>query len=415
MESLSAGELSRRLLAPVEPPRVGLDKIPLPPPLRPGARLAVLDVTEFFGETSGGVRTYLMEKAAYVEARPELRQVLVVPGGADAVTETEGVRCYRLRGPRVPTQHPYRFMLATRTNRRIVEHERPDVVEVGSPGLVPWIVRFAAAPLGVPLIHFFHSNYPALFGTGIAGRALARYARALDRLFAATVVTSASAADELRRAGVDRVVRIPLGVDLELFHPARRARAAEVRGRLGIAGGPLVVFVGRFAREKRLDLLLAAWPRIQSCTGAQLLLVGDGPRRESLFRSTAGQAWAASVHWLPFTADRTGLAEILAAADLFVSSGGVETFGLAALEAMAAGTPVLSADRGGVAEQVIVAGAGALFRDGDAAALAAAAQRLLATDLTPLRALARTHAAREHDWEQVFERLVALYEQVRRS
>ncbi len=320
LDRLSAEELGRLLLTPAEPAERGLSA--LPPLLRPQARLAVLDVTEFFGETSGGVRTYLMEKAAYVETRPELRQVLVVPGGTDAVTETSGVRCYRLRGPRVPTQRPYRFMLATRTNRRIVEHERPDVIEVGSPGLVPWIVHRAAAPLGIPLVHFFHSNYPALFGSGLAGRALARYARALDRLFAATVVTSESAADELRRAGVERVVRIPLGVDLDCFHPARRAGGAEVRDRLGLSRAPLVVFVGRFAREKRLDLLLAAWPQVHARTGAGLLLVGDGPLRLKLQSSLRGKPWAASVHWLPFTGDRVGLAGLLAAADLFVSPGG---------------------------------------------------------------------------------------------
>jgi glycosyltransferase involved in cell wall biosynthesis len=75
---------------------------------------------------------------------------------------------------------------------------------------------------------------------------------------------------------------------------------------------------------------------------------------------------------------------------------------------------VLSADRGGVAEQVVSSGAGTLFRDGDAEALATAAQRLLASDLAPLRKLAREYAACEHDWQRVFERLTALYERVRR-
>lgn len=410
----SANDLSRRLLTSAAAPPADLGTAPLPPPLRPGARLTVLDITEFFGETSGGVRTYLMEKAAFIEARPELRHILVVPGSGDAVSDASGVRCYRLRGPRVPTQHPYRFMLATRSNRRIVEHERPDVIEVGSPGLVPWIVRLAAAPLGIPLVHFFHSNYLILCGNGVAGRAAARYARALDRFFAATVVASARAEEDLRRAGIDRVVRIPLGVDLECFHPSRRARAAAVRARFGVSPGPLVVYVGRLAREKRLDLLLEAWPRILAHTGARLLLAGDGPLREPLRQSLRGRPWAASVHWLPFTADRSELAGLLAAADLFVSPGGAETFGLAALEALASGTPVLSADRGGVAEQVVSSGAGTLFRDGDAEALATAAQRLLASDLAPLRKLAREYAACEHDWQRVFERLTALYERVRR-
>ncbi len=81
---------------------------------------------------------------------------------------------------------------------------------------------------------------------------------------------------------------------------------------------------------------------------------------------------------------------------------------------MATGTPVLTADRGGVAEQVARSGAGATFRDGDAAALAGAAVRLLAADTAPLRARARAHATGEHDWERVFERLLHLYESVRR-
>jgi alpha-1,6-mannosyltransferase len=384
----------------------------LPPRLRPDATLGILDITEFFGETSGGVRTYLMEKAAYVERHPELRQVLVVPSSTDAITEVPGVRCYRMRGPRVPTQHPYRFMLATRSNRRIVEHERPDVIEVGSPGLVPWIIRNTAARQGIPLVHFFHSHYPALMGRGLPGKLATRYARALDRLFAVTIVASASVAEDLRRAGIDRVVRIPLGVDAHCFHPARRARGLALRARLCLNDGPLVVFVGRIAREKELGLLLAAWPAIRSRTGAQLALVGDGPLRRRLLDSIRTQPWSRSVHWLPFTSDREHIASLLASADLFVSAGTAETFGLAALEALASGTPVLSADAGGVAEQVSASGAGALFRAGDALTLATAALELLRTDNTPLRERARSYAVREHDWDVVFERIVSLYHTV---
>jgi alpha-1,6-mannosyltransferase len=353
-----------------------------------------------------------MEKAAYVERHPELRQVLVLPSGADAITEVPGVRCYRMRGPRVPTQHPYRFMLATRSNRRIVEHERPDVIEVGSPGLVPWIIRGAAERLGIPLVHFFHSNYPALAGHGLRHRLATRYARALDRLFAATIVASATTAEDLRRAGIDRVVRIPLGVDLQCFHPGRRARGMALRARLGLHTGPLVIVVGRFAREKEIALLLDAWPAIRARTGAQLLLVGDGPLRRPLLHSIRKQRWSRSVHWFPFTADREQLASLLASAELFVSPGTAETFGLAALESLASGTPVLSADGGGVAEQVTLSGAGALFRAGSAAGLATAAVQLLETDSAPLRRRARSYAALEHDWEIVFERIVSLYREV---
>lgn len=413
MPSTGGAAVARRLLAStLGSGATNLARDRFAPPLRPDASLGILDITEFFGETSGGVRTYLMEKAAYVERRPELRQVLVLPAGADAITEVDGVRCYRMRGPRVPTQHPYRFMLATRSNRRVVEHERPDVIEVGSPGLVPWIIRHPASRLGIPLIHFYHSDYPSLMGCGMARKFAASYARSLDRLFATTIVASSTVADDLRRVGIDRVVRIPLGVDPHCFHPARRARGMELRSRLGLGGGPLVIFVGRFAREKELKLLLTAWPTIRARTGAQLLLVGEGPLRRPLLASIRGRPWSRSVRWFPFTADREQLAMLLASADLFVSPGTAETFGLAALEALASGTPVLSADRGGVAEQVTASGAGALFEAGNAAALASAAVDLLGADAVVLRERARTYATTEHDWDSVFDRIVTLYRTV---
>ena len=55
--------------------------------------------------------------------------MLALPGARDAIAESDGVRVYRLRGPTVPTQTQYRFMIAMRSMRRLVVHERPDVIE----------------------------------------------------------------------------------------------------------------------------------------------------------------------------------------------------------------------------------------------------------------------------------------------
>jgi Glycosyltransferase len=93
--------------------------------------------------------------------------------------------------------------------------------------------------------------------------------------------------------------------------------------------------------------------------------------------------------WLPFVSDRDLTADLLAAADLYVAPGPAETFGLSALEAMAAGIPVLSVDRGGVADRIRVSGAGALYPTGDSHALAEAAIRLLQGDLRSLGLTAR--------------------------
>ncbi len=396
--------------------RASLDisRIDLPPRLRPAAELGVLDITEFFGETTGGVRTYLLQKAQYVQRHPRLRQTIVVPGARDEILEAGGVRCYRLHGPSVPTQKPYRFMLATRSTSRIVAHERPDLIEVGSTWFAPWLVHLAKRRVDLPVVWFYHSNFPRVIApwperAGRLRRAAAdfawSYVRRLGRMVRATLAPSDFVARELERQGVDRVVRVSLGVDLGRFHPGRRAAAAETRRRHGLPEGPLAVYVGRLAAEKEVDLLLTAWREVERRTSARLVLVGDGPARRRLHRSAGSER----LYWLPFEQDRDRLADLLAAVDLAVAPCSIETFGLSALEALASGTPLLSADRGGVAETVTRSGAGALFPSGDAGALADQAERLFRGDLAALGAAGRRHAEAHHGWDAVLNRIFHVY------
>lgn len=401
--------------------RTDLSTLTLPPTLRPGARLSVLDITEFYGDTTGGIRTYLREKTAYVAAREQYREVLVLPGRTDALTESDGVRCYRVRGPKVPKQDPYRFMLAVRKNRRITVHEHPDIIEVGSPGFVPWIVRLAGRGLNIPAVAFYHSNFPRVFSpfpeqANAFRRGLYKmawgYARLLDKSFAHTIVCSEFVANDLRNAGIDRVTRIPLGVDLALYHPSRRAQRNEVRARYNLPDGPVAGFVGRFAVEKELDVLMNAWPEVYRRTGAQLVLVGDGPMRERMVAQSGNAPWA---RFLPYERARERLADLIAAFDIFVAPSSNETFGLAALEALSSGTPVLSADRGGISEQVIASGGGMLFDAGHSGSLAEMAVTLLGADLAKFGANGRLHAENNHSWDSVFDRIFALYETIVRG
>jgi alpha-1,6-mannosyltransferase len=399
--------------------RASLDisRLELPSRLRPTADLGVLDISEFFGDTTGGVRTYLLQKARYIQRRPALRGTIVVPGARDEILEASGVRCYRLHGPSVPTQKPYRFMLATRSTTRIVAHERPDLIEVGSAWFAPWLVHLATRRVDVPVVWFYHSNFPTIIApfperAGRARRLAAefawRYVRRLSRMVRATLAPSEFVARELENAGVERVVRISLGVDLDLFHPRRRTRAAEIRRRHGLPEGPLAIYVGRLAGEKDLDVLLAAWPDVERRTGARLAIVGSGPARRRLQRMRGAER----VHWIAYQQDRDVLADLLAAADLCVAPGSVETFGLSALEALACGTPLLAADRGGVAETVARSGAGATFVSGSGGSLADEAERLMRGDLPVLGAAGRRYAEAHHGWDAVLDRLFDVYRKI---
>ena len=168
-----------------------------------------------------------------------------------------------------------------------------------------------------------------------------------------------------------------------------------LRDSLGIPEGRIALFAGRYAREKRIEVLLDAWEEIERRTGTRLVLVGGGPGEARLRR----HPYASRVTWLPFEKDRGRFADLLAAVDLYVAPGPYETFGLSALEAMASGVPVLSVDRGGVAERVQESGAGATFPCDDPAGLVAAAVALLAQDLPALGERGRTFAERHHSWD----------------
>lgn len=395
---------------------LNISRSSLPPPLRDQA-FGVLDISEFFGETTGGVRTYLLEKARYVERRSDLRQVLVVPGARDSIHESAGVRCYRLHGPSVPTQKPYRFMLATQSTSRIVAHERPNLIEVGSAWFAPWLIHLATRRIDVPAVWFYHSNFPKVIAprpdtAGALRRAASRFAwryvRRLSRLVRATLAPSDFVAGELEREGVERVHRVTLGVDLDRFHPRRREYAAETRKSFGLPDGPLALYVGRIAREKELDLLLSSWPQVQRRTGMKLVLAGQGPSRRRLQRLPGSDRFI----WLPFEADRERLADLMAAADLYVAPCSLETFGLSALEALASGTPVLSADRGGVAETVYRSGAGNTFRSGSGDALCEAAIRMINGSMDQLGIRGRRHVEAYHGWDQVFDQLFAMYRSI---
>lgn len=386
---------------------------PLPPPLRPGSSLGILDISEYVGDFTGGVRTYLAEKARYVSRRAELRQVLLIPGAQDAIVESDGVRCYRLRGPAIPFNPAYRFMLATRSTSRIVAHERPDVIEVGSSYFAPWLIFRARRRYQAPAVWFYHANLPRLVAPRqdeepLARRGLARvvgwYTRRIAAAVDCTIVASDFARRDLERVGVTNVAHVPLGVDLDLFHPARHAGEPGSRARLGLPEGPVALYVGRFATEKHAGRLAREWGEIYRRTGVTLVMVGDGSLRPQI-EALAGPGLVV----LGYTRTRDTVAALHAAADFYVSPCPYETFGLAALEALASGTPVLSADGGGVSEQVLRSRAGFLYRADEPGALLRGVETMLGADRAALGRLARAHAEREHSWDRVFDRIFGIY------
>ena len=215
---------------------------------------------------------------------------------------------------------------------------------------------------------------------------------------------------ELSEKGIQHTDLWQRGVDTELFRP--ELRSPELRQRL-LGGyddrGALLLYVGRLSAEKQIERIK---PVLEALPDARLALVGDGPHRQQLEKHFEGTATT----FVGYLAGEE-LAGAYASGDAFLFPSSTETLGLVLLEAMAAGCPVVGANRGGIPDIITDGVNGCLYEpdgaDSGAASLIAATQRLLGNDLErqALRNAARSEAER-WGWAGATEQLRGYYRQV---
>ena len=250
---------------------------------------------------------------------------------------------------------------------------RPDLVHVVNPAVLGAGGILYARMVGAPVLASFHTHLPQYlrhYGLGRLEPLAWDVLRSLHNQAALNLCISRPVADELVAQGIERVaVGWRGGVDSELFHPSRATAAMRERLSAGHPRQPLLVYVGRLGAEKGIELLREVLARVP---GARLAIVGDGPHRATLERHFAGAP-------VTFAGYLSGveLAGAVASADLMVFPSRTDTLGLVLLESMAAGTPVVAADSGGIPEVVDHGSSGLLFAPGDADSAAAAVRRLL--------------------------------------
>ena len=356
----------------------------------------------FWSPSGGGVRRYLQTKHGWLARQPGWRHSIAVPLRGSGPVDPGWLR---LPSWPLPGSGGYRLPLRRSAMARLLAAAEPDLIEAGDPYRVAWAALDAARRRGVPAVAYCHSNLESMARmaagprfAAVAGRAARAYARRLYERFDLVLAPSRSMAVHLADWGVGRVARQPLGVDTAVFHPSRAS--AGWRAAHGIEPSTrLLVYAGRLAPEKHLDVLAEAVRRLG---GDYLLLaIGAGP---------APPPGGDRIRRLPFVAGSESLAAALAGADAFVHAGDQETFGLAALEAMACGTPVVARSAEGLAEFVDDR-VGAAVHVGTPAAFAEAIHAVC--DDSAERRAARRLAAREraeaHDWERVLPQLLGRY------
>jgi N-acetyl-alpha-D-glucosaminyl L-malate synthase BshA len=193
---------------------------------------------------------------------------------------------------------------------------------------------------------------------------------------------------------------IPNFVNLAEYHPA----APEARSTLAPEGTKVVTHISNFREVKRVKDVVRVFARIQRAMPAVLVMVGDGPERVDAENEARELGVAQDVRFL---GRLDSVASLLQASDLFVLPSQTESFGLAALEAMACGAPVVATRAGGLPEVVDDGVSGILEPAGSVEAMARRAVELLRD---PARHAAMREAAVVKAGEFSADRVVPMYE-----
>lgn len=269
----------------------------------------------------------------------------------------------------------------------------------------------------VPLVVHFHGPWAqesTAMGAGRLGVAAKRWVeRSVYRRADRCIVLSDTFGELLVRdygVAASRVRVVRPGVDPDRF-TVSTARTV-LRQELGLGSAPVVLAVRRLVPRMGLDVLLEAWQRLDR-PDARLVIIGDGPQLSELQQQVDHHGMHESVHFAGRVTDDE-LPRWYAAADLtVVPSRLLEGFGLIVLESLAAGTPVLASDIGGMSELLPQLASDLLVPAGDATALA---ERLaLAFDdagSLPSRERCRTFAE-QHGWDGTAQQVLGIYNEAR--
>ncbi len=363
--------------------------------------MRILHVYKDYAPVVGGIENHIRTLAESHSAQGH--EVTVLVTGPDQRTEERvehGVRIVRAGRLLTVASAPISIALVAALRRL-----RPDITHLHSPypvGEAAWLSVGRS-----PMVLTYHSDVVrqrllgALWAPGLR-RVLAR----ADRILA-TSPPYVESSPFLREAR-DRVTVVPLGIDPNRFESTDRDTA---RARYG--PGPNLVFVGRLRYYKGLDVLIDA---LVDLPGVNLLVVGVGPMAGTWYARAIRQGVDQQITWLGHVSD-DHLQDVLAAGDIYVlpATARSEALGIAVLEGMAAGLPVVSTELGTGTSWVNQAGVtGRVVPPRDPAALANAIRALVDDEPTrqAMGEAARERVRRNFTAAQMIEHVERIYGEV---
>ena len=357
----------------------------------------IAHLANFYGPRSGGLRTTVNSLAREYEHFGHQTHI-IVPADRNHTSTSGSVTTHEIASPRIPKSGGYRLIWRLPRVRDVLTQIQPDAIELSDRTTLVSLASWARKR-DIPTTVIAHERIDGVIrafasplnDTELADRCNLRAARRVDNI----VCTTRFAGEEFDRLGIDYTL-VPLGVDLAAFHPQRWSN----RWREQFDASLVMVLCSRLSKEKRPDFAIDVLDALtERGADVHLVIAGSGPLEEEMRRRVSGRA----ASMLGFISSRDELSRTLASADVLLAPGPIETFGLAALEALASGTPVIANQASAVSEVTgSLAGAALPL---DAQAWAAGIMEL--TSRVGVRELARERA-REFSWRRTAVRMLEL-------
>lgn len=289
----------------------------------------------------------------------------------------------------------------------------PTLIHVATPFNLGLYGSHYARKRGIPLVASYHTHfdqYLSYYKLQWMEPMLMKYMSWFHSACRKVYVPSQSTMEHLRPHGFPEMEIWGRGVQSDRFHPDVDRDA--VLASFGIRPDKFIVlYVGRLALEKSIDVLLSSFRNVPEPqkSAMELVIAGDGPLYEELASTIGAEE---PIRLLGFVHGRR-LSELYAAADVFLFPSATETFGNVVLESLASGTPVIGADAGGVRDNVRHGSTGWLCPPGDAAAFTRALLALYAdAGLRARLGAAGREYALSQSWDRIFGKLLDSYRSV---
>jgi len=363
--------------------------------------------TDTFLPKVDGIVTVICRLLEHLQSRGV--QVMVITPDLGPIDTYAGAEILRVWGVPFPLYPGLKFSWPLYRTWRRVRDFNPDVIHFIHAGFTGGSGMFMAMALTAPRVVSFHIDYAELtrhFGLGFAAPVADWLTALMFNRAHHALAPSKPIAERMTRIGITPPTTIwGRGVDAELFHPRYKSESMRARLSDGQPDDFLLLYVGRLSSEKRLIDLKSV---LESVPGVRLALVGDGPERARLVREFSGLP----VHFAGFLVGEQ-LAATFASADLFVFPSELESFGLVAVESMAAGVPVAASRVGGIPEVIQDGVTGWTFAPGDVPALIEIVRRAVACrqDLPAMGRAGRAFAE-TRTWPHIMEEVFTLYERL---